>query len=138
MVVYGTLDAVQTASFSSLSLLLSFFFLFLNKPQGERVDFWGHQPACVLLSLWGCFPATCQEKEENCRDRCRQQLGFAALTNLARNERSGMNGLALGEEVWVFASGCLGRIQKLQSRGLRHCVEADDNVTSLALGWLLA
>ena len=52
----------------------------------------------------------------------------AVLTDLARNERSGMNGLALGEEVWVYASSCLGWVEELQSRGLWHCAEADDNL----------
>jgi len=40
-------------------------------------------------------------------------LDLVAMTNLARNKRPGMNGLTLGEEVRMFASSCLGWIQKL-------------------------
>ena len=60
-----------------------------------------------------------------------KELGAAYY--LARNERPGMNGLALGEEVGMFASSSLRWIQKLQSRGLWHCAEVDDNVTSFLL-----
>ena len=39
---------------------------------------------------------------------CWVRPASAVLTDLARNERPGVNGLALGEEIWVFASSCLG------------------------------
>ena len=59
--------------------------------------------------------------------------GKLMQSDLAWNERSSVDGLALCEEVRMFATCCLRRVQELQSCGLRHGAEADEDVLLSAL-----
>ena len=47
---------------------------------------------------------------QSCSRALYARQATAVLTDLARHKGPGMNGLTLGEEVWVLASSSLGRL----------------------------